>query len=66
MRTNVEIDEHLMRQAMKSSGANTRKAVVETALRLSIETHSQRGIRCLKGKVRWQGTLRKSRLGRTD
>jgi Arc/MetJ family transcription regulator len=66
MRTNIEIDDHLMRQAMKSSGADTKRAAVESALRLLIEIHGQSGIRRLRGKVRWEGNLRKSRLGRTN
>ena len=43
MRTNIEIDDKLMAQAMKSSGASTKKAVVEEALRLLVRTHSQAG-----------------------
>jgi Arc/MetJ family transcription regulator len=66
MRTNIEIDDHLMRQAMKSSGAGTKKAAVEAALRLLVETHGQVGIRRLKGKVHWEGNLEESRRGRTD
>ncbi len=64
MRTNIDIDDDLMRQAMKDSGATTKRAAVETALRLLIKTHSQTSIRRLKGKVRWEGNLAESRLGR--
>lgn len=64
MRTNIEIDDRLMRQAMRSSGARTKRAVVEEGLRLLIQTRSQRGIRRLRGKVTWQGDLEVSRLGR--
>ena len=53
-----------MRQAMRSSGARAKRAVVEGALRLLIQTHGQRGMRRLRGKVAWQGDLEKSRLGR--
>jgi Arc/MetJ family transcription regulator len=66
MRTNIEIDDELMRQAIKSSGAGTKKAAVEAALRLLVETHGQTGIRRLKGKVSWEGNLEDSRRGRTD
>jgi Arc/MetJ family transcription regulator len=64
MRTSIEIDDELMQQAMRSSGARTKKAVVEAALQLLVRTHSQTGIRRLRGKVRWQGDLNKSRRGR--
>ena len=31
MRTNIEIDDELMQQAMRSTGERTKKAVVDTA-----------------------------------
>jgi Arc/MetJ family transcription regulator len=65
MRTNIEIDEQLVRQAMRKIGAPTKKAAVDAGLRLLVETHSQAAIRRLRGKVRWEGDLNQSRLGRT-
>jgi Arc/MetJ family transcription regulator len=41
MRTTIEIDDALMRKAMRLSGLTTKKAVVEAALRLLIQTYSQ-------------------------
>jgi len=64
MRTNIDIDDHLMRQAMRSSGARTKRAVVEEGLRLLIQTKGQASIRRLRGKVAWQGNLNISRLER--
>jgi Arc/MetJ family transcription regulator len=64
MRTNIEIDDRLMREAMRRSGAPTKKAAVEEALRLMVRTLSQTSIRRLKGKVKWDGDLDQSRLGR--
>ncbi len=66
MRTNIEIDDRLMRQAMRRSGARTKKAAVEAGLRLLAETHAQVSIRQLRGKVRWEGDLDQSRLGRVQ
>jgi Arc/MetJ family transcription regulator len=66
MRTNIDIDDRLMREAMRSSGASTKRATVEAALRLLIDTHAQSGIRRLRGKVRWSGNLEESRRGRVD
>jgi Arc/MetJ family transcription regulator len=63
MRTNIEIDDDLVLQAMKSSGAPTKKAVVEAGLRLLVKTRSQTAVRKLRGKVKWEGDLNKSRLG---
>jgi hypothetical protein len=53
-----------MRRAMRSSGARTKRAVVEEGLRLLIETKGQARIRRLRGKVAWQGDLNSSRLDR--
>jgi len=66
MRTNIEIDDHLMRQAMRSSGARTKRATVEEALRLLIQTRGQASIRRLRGKVAWEGDLENSRLDRVS
>ena len=65
MRTNIDIDDRLMAEAMKSSGSRTKRAAVEAGLRLLIQTRSQRSIRKLRGKVKWEGDLEHSRLGRT-
>jgi Arc/MetJ family transcription regulator len=64
VRTNIEIDDQLVREAMRSSGAPTKKAAVEAGLRLLVKTHSQTAIRRLRGKVQWDGDLNESRLGR--
>lgn len=66
MRTNIEIDDNLIRQAMRHSGARTKKATVEAGLRLLVETHAQTRIRRLKGKVQWNGDLEASRSGRNQ
>lgn len=64
MRTNIDIDDRLMRQAMRTSGSRTKRAAVEAGLRLLIQTRAQAGIRRLRGKVAWDGDLAASRLGR--
>jgi Arc/MetJ family transcription regulator len=64
VRTNIEIDDQLVSEAMRSSGAPTKKAAVEAGLRLLVKTHSQTAIRQLRGKVQWDGDLNESRLGR--
>ena len=64
MRTNIDIDDRLMRQAMKSSRSRTKRAAVEAGLRLLVQTRAQANIRRLRGKIRWEGDLDESRLGR--
>ena len=64
MRTNVEIDDQLMRQAMAASGRPTKKAAVEEALRLVVQLKRQEAIKKLFGKVRWEGNLDDMRASR--
>jgi Arc/MetJ family transcription regulator len=64
VRTNIDIDDRLMRDAMRRSGASTKRAAVEAGLRLLAETHAQGSIRRLRGKVVWDGDLKQSRLTR--
>ncbi|HZI79920.1 MAG TPA: type II toxin-antitoxin system VapB family antitoxin [Vicinamibacterales bacterium] len=64
MRTNIEIDDDLMREAMEASGETTKRAAVERGLRLLIDTRAQGGIRRLRGKVKWNGDLNASRASR--
>ena len=66
MRTNIEIDDGLMREAMRRSGAGTKKSTVEKGLSLvGRMMHAQTSIRRLRGKVKWDGDLNRSRLGRS-
>jgi Arc/MetJ family transcription regulator len=64
MRTNIEIDDRLMRQAMKAAGATTKKGAVEQGLQLLVRLKAQEGIRELRGKVKWEGNLDEMRQGR--
>jgi Arc/MetJ family transcription regulator len=64
VRTNIEIDDQLMRQAMRRSSSATKKAAVEKGLRLLVQTHAQTSIRRWRGKMKWEGDLAASRQGR--
>ena len=57
MRTNVVIDDGLMRRVMKSGGYRTKKKAIEEALKLLLQVQSQERLRSLKGRVRWEGDL---------
>ncbi|MGH6855416.1 MAG: type II toxin-antitoxin system VapB family antitoxin [Aestuariivirga sp.] len=57
MRTNIEIDDRLMKQAMRASGAMTKRETVEKALKLLVRIDAQGAIRRLRGKLRWEGDL---------
>jgi Arc/MetJ family transcription regulator len=63
-RINIDINDRLMRQAMKSSRSRTKRTAIEEGLRLLIQIRAQTTIRRLRGKIRWNGDLHKSRLRR--
>lgn len=65
MRRTIHIDDALLGKAMRLAGTATKKATVEAALRLLIQTRSQAGMRKLRGKVKWEGNLEESRRGST-
>ena len=64
MRTNIEIDDKLMKEAMRSANTKTKKETVEAGLRMLIQIKGQEGIRKLRGKVKWEGDLYELRGGR--
>lgn len=64
MRTNIVIDDELIKRALRASGLKTKRAVVEQGLRLLAQVHRQAGVRRLRGKVTWRGDLNQMRGGR--
>lgn len=61
MRTNVVIDDKLMSRALRLSGCRTKRSAIETGLRLLVQVNSQKALRCLKGKITWEGDLEEMR-----
>ncbi len=53
MRCSIDIDARLIRRAMRLGGIRTKKATVEAALRLLVQTYAQKNIRQLRGKILW-------------
>lgn len=65
MRTNIDIDDKLMRATIKATGSPTKKAAVEAAMRLAVQLHTQgEAIRKLRG-LGWEGNLDAMRESRT-
>jgi Arc/MetJ family transcription regulator len=64
IRTNIEISDELMKEALRASGLKTKRAVVEAALKTLIRLKRQEKILDLAGKVHWEGDLDESREGR--
>ena len=65
-RTNIVIDEALLGEAMRLTGAKTKREAVEIALRRLVEKGSlYRAIRKLRGKLEWAGDLGSWRAARS-
>ena len=57
MRTNIEIDDKLMKDALRLTGVKTKREAVELGLRTLLRLHHQEEIRRFKGKLHWEGDL---------
>ena len=64
MRTNIVIDDKLMRDAVRATGVKTKREVVELGLVTLLRLKKQAEIRRLRGKVDWQGDLNAMRSDR--
>ena len=65
MRTNIDIDDDVLREAQRLVGTKTKRDTVNLALRELVARHRQIGILQLRGKVLWEGDLAESRSGRS-
>lgn len=64
MRTNIVLDDDLIDRARKLTGIKTKREVVREALRTLIMLGEQAEIRCLRGKIKWEGNLDEQRQSR--
>jgi Arc/MetJ family transcription regulator len=64
VRTNIEIDDELLQEALRVSGLKIKRAVVEAGLRMLLRLKRQEDILSLVGKVHWEGNLDESRQRR--
>ena len=64
MRTNIEIDDRLLAEAMRAAGTSTKKATVEAGLVELIRRHRTRKVLQLRGAVDWTGDLDEMRSER--
>jgi Arc/MetJ family transcription regulator len=63
MRTNIVIDDKLMKETLRLTGLRTKREAVELGLRTIVRLRKQEAIRSFRGKLKWQGDLD---LMRTD
>jgi Arc/MetJ family transcription regulator len=61
MRTNIELDDVLVKQATKLSKLKTKREVVQEALKSYIASMKRRELLNLKGRVSWEGNLKEMR-----
>lgn len=64
-RTNIELDEKLISEAMKLTHLKTKKALVNYALKELVRKVKRKSLLHLEGKVQWEGNLYEIRKGRT-
>jgi Arc/MetJ family transcription regulator len=61
MRTNILIDDSLMAEVLKVSGAKSKREAVELGLRTLLALKQQERIKQFKGQLKWEGGLEQLR-----
>ena len=57
MRTNIVIDDKLMKETLRLTGLKTKREAVELGLRTIVRLRKQEEIRRFRGKLNWRGDL---------
>ena len=57
MRTNIDIDDKLLKEALKYSKLSTKKEVVNYVLDEYVKLKKRKLLLTLRGKVKWEGNL---------
>jgi Arc/MetJ family transcription regulator len=63
-RTNIDIDENLIRKARKLTRLKTKRQIVDKALELLVRSESRKGILRYYGSGIWTGDLKAARRNR--
>ena len=64
MRTNIVIDDKLMKDTLRATGLKSKREAVELGLRTLLRLRQQEEIRRFRGKLNWQGDLDSMRTDR--
>ena len=64
MRTNIVIDDKLMKDALRATGLKTKREAVGEGLRTLLRLKRQSDIRRFRGKLEWHGNLDAMRTDR--
>lgn len=57
MRTNIVIDDKLMKDTLRTTGLKTKREAVELGLKTLLRLGKQAQLRQLRGKLEWHGDL---------
>ena len=57
VRTNIVIDDRLMKETLRATGFKTKREAVELGLRTLLRLSKQAEIRRFRGKLHWEGDL---------
>ena len=63
-RTNIDVDDALIRQARKLTRLKTKRQIVDRALEVLVRSESRKGILQYYGSGIWKGDLKASRRNR--
>jgi len=63
LRTNIVIDDRLMKETLRATGLKTKREAVELGLRSLLRLSKQAEIRRFRGKLHWEGDLDAMRRG---
>ncbi len=66
MRTNIVLDDELVERSKELNGLDTKRAVVNEELRVLVRLREQEGVKSLRGKLYWEGSLSDLREDRFD
>ena len=57
LRTNIVIDDRLIRDTLRATGLKTKREAVDLGLRTLLRLNRQKDIRRFRGKLAWTGDL---------
>ncbi len=63
-RTNIVLDDTLVKDCMNVTGLKTKKSLVDYALKELLRKNKQKRLLDLQGKISWTGDLKEMRKGR--
>ncbi len=64
-RTNIVLDDDLVKNCMNATGIKTKKSLVDYALKELLRKNKQKRLLDLQGKINWAGDLKEMRKGRS-